>query len=120
MFIPIILVAIGGAWGALSRFLLQELLISFHCASVYAIMLINILGAFGLGCLSQNPSANVYLFATGFLASFTTFSTLCGNSVNLFAEGKIISSILYPIISVSIGIIFFICGMKLGNLLLKS
>lgn len=69
------LVAIGGFFGAIARFWISNGLnkISFP----FGTLLVNVLGAFLLGLLigSGADENSRLLFGTGFLGAFTTFST---------------------------------------------
>ena len=69
------LVAIGGFFGAMARFWISERLNSGNFP--YGTLLANTLGAFLLGLLigSGAGSEAQLLLGTGFLGAFTTFST---------------------------------------------
>ncbi|MCE4957980.1 CrcB family protein [Macrococcoides caseolyticum] len=67
-----VFVALGAPFGALLRFLISKLL-NGHLP--IGTLLINLSGAFLLGCAAHFSETYLLLFGTGFLGSFTTFST---------------------------------------------
>ncbi|SIR53220.1 fluoride efflux transporter FluC [Domibacillus enclensis] len=69
------MVAIGGFFGAVSRFWVSNQL--NKQSFPFGTLLVNILGAFFLGLLvgSDPGESEQLLFGTGFLGAFTTFST---------------------------------------------
>lgn len=87
-----VLVACGGALGALSRGVLSLQSLSFAGIDAdLVVFLINIAGAFLLGWLNGFHQVRVsphqaeisLFFGTGFLGSFTTFSSLAASTVQL-------------------------------------
>ncbi len=70
-----IFVAIGGFFGAITRFWISERLNSRFFP--YGTLAVNVLGSFLLGLLfgSSASADERLLFGTGFLGAFTTFST---------------------------------------------
>jgi len=114
-----LLVGIGGALGSLARFKLG-LLVSNRVKGVFpwGTFIINILGAFLLGILiTAGIGENLYLLlADGFLGAYTTFSTFMYEGFNLFGDNKKLNAIVYISASVIIGIIGFIGGIEIVNL----
>ncbi len=116
------LVATGGALGAIIRFLLTNISKSLFASSIYGTIFVNILGCFLIGYLitfnfRNNLSENFIKFflIIGLLGSFTTFSAFSYEVVELINSKKYISSFTYIFISI------FICVMSayLGTLLNK-
>ncbi|WP_298843870.1 fluoride efflux transporter CrcB [Clostridium sp.] len=98
-----IFIAIGGMLGAILRYFIKNIHI-YHYKEVIPIntLLINISGTFLLS-LILTVAYEIYVIdadirlgiATGFLGAFTTFSTLCKETVNLMKQGDYYSSISY-------------------------
>ena len=118
----LILIASGGALGALSRFLLSNFVKIFFNNSLYGTFCINILGSFFIGYLislgyAKNISENLikYFLIIGFLGSFTTFSAFSIESVSLIESKKYSLLIIY----VSSSIFFCISAAYIGMSLNK-
>lgn len=113
-----IFVAIGGFFGAISRFLLSKWIGQLTKQQFpFATFLINSSASFLLGAfLASTSSANFhYLIASGFLGAFTTFSTFSYEAVTLLLEQKIKRALLYIGLSTCIGILgagfgFYVCS----------
>ena len=94
-----LMVGFGGALGAISRYLINELFyIYINQSSWTATLAINIIGCFFIGLFlgSYIPSrdATFYFFVIGFLGSFTTMSAF-SHQVILMAESNIIGAVSY-------------------------
>ena len=118
----ILLVASGGAIGALSRFFLGNLFQVLFSSSFYGTLLINIIGSFFIGYLIslgflKNISEDLirYFLIIGFLGSFTTFSAFSYEVLDLLLSKKIILSVLYIFTSVFFCIISAYIGMNLNR-----
>ncbi len=89
------LIAMGGAFGACSRYLLSELFILlFGRGFPYGTLAVNLIGSFAMGLLmaafetellSQFPWRQVV--GIGFLGALTTFSTFSMDNVVLMQQG---------------------------------
>lgn len=120
MVLNIALVAVGGFFGAISRFGLSSLIKSKTTTTFpIATLIINLLGSFLLGIIigSQLSSDWRLLFGTGFMGAFTTFSTLKLENVQLHANKKWNILIPYLLLSYTFGILLAFAGMRLGVLL---
>ncbi len=109
----LLLVMAGGILGGLSRYQLGQIIASRHRGIFpLATFVINVSGAFALGFLSSLtlPSALILLFGQGFLGSFTTFSTLMYEELNLILEGEFRSGLYYLGGTIGCGILGYICG----------
>ena len=118
----LILVATGGALGALLRYFLTNIGKSLFVSSIYGTVSVNIVGSFLIGYFitsnfGNNLSENFVRFfiIIGLLGSFTTFSAFSYEVVDLLNSKKYFTSFTYIFISV------FICIMSayLGTLLNK-
>lgn len=115
-----IAIAVGGALGALSRFWLgsaiqrQVIGLQFPLGT----FVVNIVGAFALGLtLAALPNRSIWsaAIATGFLGSFTTFSTFSSETVALLRDGFVATGVLYLIASVVVAAIGVIVGSWIGS-----
>ena len=105
-------VALGGAIGAVCRYLIG--LIPFRHGNDFPIntLLINVVGAFVIGIvfalaaknIMQNPHT-ILLLKTGICGGFTTFSTFSLESEQLFAKGHPVTGLFYIILSVILCIV---------------
>ena len=116
----IIFVGIGGFIGSVSRYLLSQIPIN----STYPIMtmLINILGAFIIGFVSEllrervEINTNTPLFLTsGFCGGFTTFSTFSLETLRLFQTDRHFTAIVYSCLSVITCLFAVWLGMVLAR-----
>ena len=117
------LVATGGALGAIIRYFLTSISKSLFASSIYGTISVNILGSFLIGYFITSEAVNSlsenfikFFIVIGLLGSFTTFSAFSYEAVELINSKKYISSFTYIFISI------FICILSayLGTLLNKS
>lgn len=118
--------AIGGFFGAISRYLIGLILgnASRKSPVPLAMLIVNVLGSFGLGYFTgkyfvrlENPYENL-LFLTvgiGFFGSFTTFSTFSNEAVLLMKQKMYLNVILYISISIIGSILLFAGGFALAR-----
>ena len=119
---PWLLVAIGGALGALSRYALDRAVVAALGPTVLGIFLINVTGSFLLGIFvasanDQWSSSYRLLIAVGFLGSYTTFSTLTVASVQLAQSGEITRAALNIGGSIAVGLAAAFAGILVGRAL---
>ena len=123
---PYLIVALGGALGAISRYALDRAVTAaVGGQTVLGILLINVTGSFLLGvfvaasaAVSDGqgwPSSARMLVAVGFLGSYTTFSTLTVASVQLAQSGEIGRAALNIIGSVCLGLLAALAGILVGR-----
>ena len=96
-FLSIIYVALGGALGSVSRYLLGTWTqsISKSIDFPYGTLTVNLIGCFIIGFLSQlaesrgvfTPESRAFVFI-GVLGGFTTFSSFGNDSNNLLRDGE--------------------------------
>lgn len=116
-------VGLGGFVGAVARYLLGLVPLGHLSSFPFITLLINLLGSFAIGVISQlasdKGSANTQLtlfLKVGVCGGFTTFSTFALESGNLFQNGKSVSAVVYIVLSVAL----CIAGALLGRLIVKK
>ncbi|MET4559550.1 CrcB protein [Lysinibacillus parviboronicapiens] len=104
-----ILVGIGGFFGALTRFYLGKWIGSPY---PWATFFINITGAFTLGLLfALHPSDWLWqLCGIGFLGAYTTFSTFGFEALQLIEKKKSLQAIGYICSTFLFGLLFATLG----------
>lgn len=117
MVLNIALVAIGGFFGAITRFgmsgwIKSKIVTLFPIAT----LIINLIGAFLLGILMGGNFSNDWrlLFGTGFMGAFTTFSTFKLETIQLHLGKRWNMLVLYLCISYTFGILLAFAGMRIG------
>ena len=117
-----LLVAAGGATGAVCRYSLSTTLKFLFNESFYSTLFINIIGSFFIGYLiSLGYAKNLseyflkYFLIIGLLGSFTTFSAFSYEVLELLMLNKIFLSITYIIISVTFCILASYIGMHINK-----
>lgn len=119
----ILMVALGAIPGALARYYLTEWSKSaIGRGFPYGTFFINITGCLIMGAfiafsakIIEFPVALKLLVTTGFLGSYTTFSTYEFDTLTLHRSGKLGSTIFYWIGS----IVFGVLAVRLGDRLVK-
>ena len=111
---------IGGFFGAISRYALGEWI---HTNNGFPLgtLLINLIGCFLLGWfltfVNQRTKVNpnlILLIGTGFIGSFTTFSTFSVETITLFEQGLLFLGLLYCLSSIIFGLLLSYLGYKLA------
>ncbi len=118
------LVMLGGAGGALARYLLQMLALRLGLSSAIGILAVNVSGSFALGLLlafwltkTSYPPGLQLLLTVGFLGSYTTFSTLMWDSFRLAHNDSVVMAILNISGSVAAGLGAVVLGFLAGRLI---
>ncbi len=120
MRIPIA-VALGGAFGALARYLMVgRFELWLGAGFPFGILTANVLGSFLMGvlidlmALAWSPSPELRaLLTVGLLGSFTAFSALSMETLLLFEGGAPGQAALYALTSVLLSLIGIFAGMRL-------
>lgn len=120
----VIAVALFGALGCVSRFLLcYRIQLWFPKAFPYGTLTVNVIGSFLIGFLSIFLTSKLPLSATwragiliGFLGGFTTFSGFSLNIWDLLRYGYIFQALVYVIASVLLCFSATCFGIYLGKL----
>ena len=109
-------VFLGGGFGSVLRWL-----VCLKINSHWGTMLVNILGAFFIGLAyayfqKHMADGNFKLFVmTGLLGGFTTFSTYLLNFSTLMAENNCFQAFAYLLLSVLVGLMALMLGMKIAE-----
>ena len=121
----IMVIAIGGALGALSRYGLGSWISSkWNQGFPLHTFIINITGAFLLGFLNILFIEKLTIsplwrlgIGIGFLGAYTTFSTFGYEVIMLLEGGSLLTAGLYTLLSVTIGFTGVALGVGLARLL---
>lgn len=114
----ITLVAIGGFFGAVSRFSVSNWLKKKYSSTFpIATLFVNLVGSFLLGLIigANLESSWRLLLGTGFMGAFTTFSTFKLENIQMLKNRNWNVLLLYLGISYTIGLILAFIGLKLGS-----
>ncbi|KEK21099.1 chromosome condensation protein CrcB [Bacillus manliponensis] len=114
-----ILVGIGGFFGAIARFFINNVTKEKYGTHFpYGTLFVNIFGSFLLGLLygAQVSTAWMLLCGTGFLGAFTTFSTFKLEVVQAMHKRESKLVITYVISSYLCGITSAFIGFYIGNI----
>ncbi|MED1674543.1 fluoride efflux transporter CrcB [Pallidibacillus thermolactis] len=113
-----LLVGIAGALGAMVRYIIGLVLFT-NVMFPMATLIINLIGSYLLAWFTTNLFQRIEVspelktaIGTGFVGSFTTFSTLSVETINLFRNGLIYMGILYILFSLFGGLLMCRLGYK--------
>ena len=115
----LLIIALGGALGAVSRFLLGNgVSRALGSALPYGTFVINIVGCFAMGFLmtiivdrEMFPAAWRLFLCVGFLGGFTTFSSFGYEALMLLTEGRMLAALAYAGGSVVLGLVAAAAGV---------
>ncbi|MCP4420960.1 MAG: fluoride efflux transporter CrcB [Chloroflexi bacterium] len=123
----IVVIAIGGAIGAVLRYLVSLLIISLAGDSwPYGTLAVNLIGSFLIGFLWQlfdtvtYPHNTRLLVFTGGLGAFTTFSTFGLESLTLLQAGRSRDGLLYLLASNAGGLLCVWLGFVVSRYFLSQ
>lgn len=118
-----IIIACGGAIGAVARVILGDALNRWG-SMPYGTMVVNSIGClligFILGIYMEHPEWpqwGKYLIVAGGLGAFTTFSTFIFELLELMVKSSIIDSLIYSGVQIIGGLLLCAIGIQLGRLL---
>jgi CrcB protein len=102
--VELLLVALGGAFGAVARALMDQAVARAGWLTEYGTLTINLVGSLFAGLLvtliverSMVPSELRPLLITGLLGGFTTFSSYAFQSVEMLMGGRAIPAVAYVV-----------------------
>ncbi|MAD84528.1 MAG: fluoride efflux transporter CrcB [SAR324 cluster bacterium] len=121
--ISLLAIALGGACGSVSRFLVaREMGRRLGDFLPYGTLAVNVLGSLALGWLAtvflDRPEINSALrlgIAVGFLGAFTTFSTFSLESVQLLLNGAVWRAMLNIAVNTVVCLGMCYLGMQLAR-----
>ena len=119
--IPLLLVAAGGALGAVLRFAAMRLTASVVSHPFpLGTLLVNVFGCAAIGLLmarlAQHESEATRLFlVTGVLGGFTTFSAFSWDVLQLLQREQMLTALLYVLASVFLSLAAVAGGYQLGR-----
>lgn len=120
IFLHMLLVGVGGFFGAMARFAVNQLVSRINSINFpLATLTVNIVGSFLLGFTVGNQFDRLFMLwlGIGFFGSFTTFSTFTLESVQLFTEKKHLSFLLYQVLSFGGAIAGALLGLAIARLI---
>lgn len=121
-----LLIAVGGAIGALSRYEVGRLIQPAGAGAFpWGTFAINVTGSFLLGFIYRyiDPTASPQLralYGVGFCGGFTTFSTFSYDAVRMLQDGQTGRAAMYIAGSVILCIAGTFAGITLGGAVLRS
>ena len=115
-------IALGGAFGAVSRFGLSNV-VQRWCGAGFAwgTLAVNLLGCFLIGlayhlaATTLVPAGVRFFVIVGFLGAFTTFSTFSLENVEFLRDGAFTTAGIYILASNLIGVVLAFTGFLLGQ-----
>ena len=121
----LLLIAVGGALGAVSRFLLGNAVSkAMGSALPFGTFVINVAGCFAMGLLMTLivdrellPAAWRLFLCVGFLGGFTTFSSFGYEALMLLTEGRLFAALVYVGGSVLLGLVAAGAGVLCARVL---
>ena len=121
MFLSILQVALGGAIGAVLRYLTNVGAKQvFGPGYPYGTLIVNIVGSFLIGVLvvvlarkGGNPLAPFLI--TGVLGGFTTFSAFSLDTLTIWERGEPVSAFIYVAVSVLVSLAAIVAGLSVAR-----
>ena len=109
----------GGAAGAILRFLIRGAASGpFYSALPLNTLAVNIAGCFFVALVIRYASARAGFsrdwllgISVGLIGAFTTFSTMCKETIDLLSGGQTFSAIAYVLLSAALGSVSVMAGI---------
>ena len=115
-------VGIGGAIGAVCRYLLGQMIPKMESGFPLGTFAVNVIGCFAIGLIvamvgkhSDIDPRLVLFLQTGVCGGFTTFSTFSLEALSLMEKGQLATGILYIVLSVVFGILALFAAKYIVN-----
>ena len=114
-------IAIGGAFGACSRYLISEFcVILFGRGFPYGTLTVNIIGSLIMGLLMSGLNQGMIeaapwrpMIGLGFLGALTTFSTFSMDNIVMMQQGEFIKAGLNIVLNVTVSLFACYIGYQL-------
>jgi CrcB protein len=116
----LLLVGLGGATGAMLRYIFYVLLFRFSATYFLPTMVVNVLGCFVMGYLLtvfanyEQFWQHKLLLLTGLLGGFTTFSAFGADFLNLVQQKQTYVALLYALVTNVFCIAAVFAGYKMA------
>ena len=127
-FLSVVYVALGGALGSVSRYLLGTWIqnLSKSIDFPYGTLAVNLIGCFVIGFLFQlaetrgafTPEVRAFIFI-GLLGGFTTFSAFGNDTINLLRDGETFNALANVGANVILGLALVWFGRTASYLIWK-
>lgn len=105
-------VGLGGFIGAVLRYLISLIPVKNPVSFPVNTFIINIVGAFAIGCIAfamsknQSIDSRLLLFLkVGICGGFTTFSTFALETTELIKGGSVLTAFIYVALSIVLGVL---------------
>lgn len=122
--VGVIYVALGGATGAVARYLVTNWMTSWFGPDFpWGTFFANVSGSFLIGIVlilvegGSLPEGARLLLAVGILGGYTTFSSFSHESLQLMSNGAILGALFNMFGQLALGLVFVYLGMTLGRLI---
>jgi fluoride exporter len=115
----ILIVGIGGFFGAIARFSISQILNKKQSTRIpIGTLTVNLTGAFLLGIITgvKADTLITLLLGTGFLGAFTTFSTLKLEMIQLYLKEYKKEFLFYTVTTYGGGLILAYLGYYIGGI----
>ena len=117
----VLLIAIGGGAGAVSRFGVLQISARYATQIPMGVLLCNIVGSLLIGMIAAfliktnlfGQETFIYIrtfFITGFLGGFTTFSSFSLEALSMLQKGEFMTAMTYVLISVVASVLMVAVG----------
>ena len=107
-----LLLAVGGACGAMARYGIIQFLTRKQAPFYRATFIVNVVGSFLIGLAAHLATDHLFtlMFTVGFLGALTTFSTFAFDAVRLIRAGQtgralgyIVATLLVSFVCIAVG-----------------
>lgn len=121
----IIVVALGGGIGAVTRYVVSLWAAErFGAGFPYGTLIVNVVGCFIIGSFMYIATERIIvdpywrlLVTTGFLGGLTTFSSFGYETIKLLESGSLDLALYNVMLNVILGVLATWCGISLGKLM---
>ena len=121
----LLFIALGGAGGAVSRYLLSNWVHGLWEGRLpLGTLLVNMLGSFAIGVIFVLIERQVVhpdwrgVLMVGFLGAFTTFSTFSLETISLFEQGHMAHALIYMLASSVLCVVMAGTAIQLSRVML--